>query len=144
MTSEQRQLAEIVARIIDTRRKQIKINPSWIATEALNEIDPTSSSIGLVRAGCHMHLKQVARAQCRTLFEDGDDDAEPHFTGFENLQWRYPTAHSKENIEHEYVVLGSMTTEDVAYNVARLRSEANAKLAHADALEAWGRGRDAA
>jgi hypothetical protein len=145
MTREESQLAEIVARIIDIRRGQIGINPSWVATEALKEIDPASRSIVLVRLGCHLHLRQLARQQCRKLFGDHKSDPadrEPEL--FEGLQWRYPTARSKADDEPEYILRDHMSDEDVGYNVGRLRAEANAKLAHADALEAWGRSGGAA
>lgn len=144
MTHSESQLAEVVARIIDIRRGQLRINPSWIATEALREIDPAAQSIELVRIGCHLHLRQIARAQCRKLFEDSEDDDEPRFSGFEGLQWRYPTMRSKGADEPEYVLRDHMSDDDVSYNVSRLRSEARAKLAHADALEAWGRSRGVA
>lgn len=143
MTHEESQLAEIVARIIDIRRTQVRVIPSWIATEALKEIDPTNRSHPLVRTGCHLQLRQIARAQCRQLFEgdDSEDDSEPEFTGFKELQWRYPAAHSKGKPEPEYVLLEHLNNADVDYNVQRLRREGRSKLAHADALEAWGRGR---
>jgi hypothetical protein len=44
----------------------------------------------------------------------------------------------------QYVLRDHMTDDDVTFNVTRLRSEARAKLAHADALEAWGRSRNVA
>jgi hypothetical protein len=141
MTREESQLAEIVARIIDIRRSQVRINPSWIATEALKEIDPAGRSVDLVRLGCHLQLRQIARAECRTLFEDSEDGDEPRFSGFEGLQWRYPASRSKGKDEPEYVLRDQMTNDDVEYNVGRLRREGRAKLAHADALEAWGRSR---
>ena len=143
MTWEESQLSKIVARIIDERREQRQINPSWIATEALSEIDPDNHSVVLVRLGCHLQLRQIARQQCRNLFEDGDGENanQPRFSGFSGLQWRYPTARSKRQPEPEYVLRDHMNDGDVAYNVSRLRSEARAKLEHADALEAWGRSR---
>jgi hypothetical protein len=145
MTHEESQLTEIVARIIDIRRAQVRINPSWIATEALQEIDPAGSSLELVRLGCHLQLRQIARSLCRKLFEDSDDDdGQPRFTGFDGLQWRYPTARSKGKPDPEYVLRDRMSEDDIAFNVSRLRSEARAKLAHADALEAWGRSRGVA
>lgn len=146
MTKEESQLAEIVARIIEIRRTQVRVNPSWIATEALKEIDPVNRSHPLVRTGCHLQLRQIARAQCRKLFEDDDseNDSEPHFTGFEELQWRYPAAHSKGKPEPEYVLLEHLTRADVKYNAQRLRREGHAKLEHADALEAWDAKRRAA
>lgn len=141
MTKEESQLADIVTRIIDIRRAQVRINPSWIATEALNEIDPANLSLSLVRIGCHLQLRQIARAQCRKLFGDeaGEerDPDEPEFAEFKELQWRYPAAHSKGQQEPEYVLLDHMSNSDVTYNVQRLRREGMAKLKHADALVAW-------
>jgi hypothetical protein len=146
MTHEETQLAAIVARIIEIRRTHVRVVPSWIATEALKEIDPSGRSHPLVRTGCHLQLRQIARAQCRKLFEDDDseDDHEPRFTGFDGLQWRYPAAHSKDKAEPEYVLLEHMTHRDVEYNVQRLRREGRAKLQHADALAAWDAKRGAA
>ena len=146
MTSEERQLTEIILKIIDTRRDQLYMNPSWVATEGLNEIDPERIAPVLVRLGCHLHLRQIARANLRKQFDasDEDMDAEPEFAEFKQLQRRYPTARSKKSEEPVYVLRDHMTDDDVAYNVARLRSEARAKLAHADALEAWGKSRGVA
>jgi hypothetical protein len=145
MTHEESQLVAIVARIIDTRRTEVRVIPAWIATEALKEIDPTGRSHPLVRTGCHLQLRQIARAQCRKLFEDdAGEETEPQFTGFKELPWRYPAAHSKGTLEPEYVLLEHMTRRDVEYNVRRLRREGQAKLDHADALEAWGRSRGVA
>ena len=142
MTHEESQLVAIVARIIDIRRTEVRVVPAWIATEALKEIDPGGRSHPLVRTGCHLQLRQIARAQCRKLFEDDDgEETEPQFTGFKELQWRYPAAHSKGALEPEYVLLEHMTRRDVEYNVRRLRREGQAKLDHADALEAWDRSR---
>jgi hypothetical protein len=141
MTKEERHLAEIVARIIDIRRTHVKINPTWIATEALKEIDPANRSVALVRIGCHLQLRQIAREQCRTLFEDSEGDDEPRFAAIEGLQWRYPAQRSKEEHEPQYILRDHMSDADVAYNVERLRREGRAKLAHADTLEAWGRAR---
>jgi hypothetical protein len=42
-------------------------------------------------------------------------------------------------VEPEYVRLEEMSRADIAFNVKRLRREGRAKLAHADALEAFGR-----
>lgn len=141
MAREDSKLAELIGRIVDTRRAEARINPQWIATEALLELDPGKRSPELVRVGCHMHLRQLARACCRRLFEGAEDEDEPVFEGFRELQWRYPTSHSHDKPEREYVLRDLMSDEDVSYNVARLRSEAHAKLAHADALEDWGRTR---
>jgi hypothetical protein len=134
MTKEEGQLAEVVARIIELQRNQMRINPSWIATEAMKVIDPKNRSIELVRIGCHLQLRQTARGQCRKSFESPDegDDDQPQFVGFDDLQWRYLTARSKGLPDPEYILREGMTDEDIAYNVARLRREGRAKRQHAD------------
>jgi len=144
MTKKESQLAGVVARILELQRNQIRINPSWIATEAMKLIDPKNRSIGLVRIGCHLQLRQIARGQCRKSFESPDegDDDQPQFAGFDDLQWRYPTSRPKGLPEPEYILRESMTDEDIAYNVASLRREGRAKLQHADFLEACGRSRN--
>lgn len=53
----------------------------------------------------------------------------------------YPSAHSEGQDESEYVLLEHMTDADITYNINRLRREGRALLAHAIALEAWGRQR---
>lgn len=145
MTHAESRLVEVVTKIVDIRRAQMGITPTWIATEALKEIDPTRRSVELVYLGCHLQLRQIARQVCRTRFdpENESSSADQHEL-FPGLQWRYPTERSREEQEPEYVLLEHLTQADVDYNVKRLRLEAEAKLAHADALEAWARTRSRA
>ena len=140
---ETSQLVAILSRIVDTRRGERAINPSWVATEALIEIDPEAKSPLLVRVACHLELRQLARGLLREVFERGEsvDDSHPLFP---ELQWRYPQASRKGDAEPSYVLLDEMTPKDIGYNVDRLRMEGRAKLAHADRLEAFGMGRRAA
>lgn len=145
MTAEESQLSNLVARIVELRGGSLTISPAWIATESLNEIDPGNVAPPLVRLGCHLHLRQLARAHCRKRWGTHREDPNDIDQGelFEGLQWRYPTVRSKSQDEPEYILRDHMSRDDVDYNVARLRAEARAKLAHADALEAWGRSRAA-
>jgi hypothetical protein len=147
MACETQALTAIVAKIIETRRNEVRINPSWIATEALLEIDPEKVSLPLVYLGCHLELRQNARGLLRQHFEDpwspADDDIAQHDL-FPDLQRRYPSARSKAASEPEYVLLDEMTDSDIWFNVGRLRKEGTTKLRHADALEAFGRDKTAA
>ena len=107
-------------------------------------LDGGRISPALVYLGCHLQLRQIAREMLRGKFEpdaSADDDAQHEL--FPSLQKRYPAARSS-NDNPEYVLLEELTAIDVAYNVARLRGEARAKQRHADALEAWWRGRPTA
>ena len=145
MVTEAKELTAIILKLIDERRTERRISPSWVATEAMVIIDPDRVSPQLVRLGCHLELRQIARSVLRTRFAEADEDEEAskQHEMFPELQWRYPTSRSSHLEEPEYVRLEDMTDDDVSYNVARLRSEAMRKLAHADALEAWGRRRAA-
>jgi hypothetical protein len=147
MASETQPLTAIVAKIIETRRHEVRINPSWIATEALLEIDPDKQSVPLVYLGCHLELRQIARGLLRQHFEDPPspaDDAIAQHDLFPDLQRRYPSARSKEASEPEYVLLDEMSDSDIWFNVERLRKEGTSKLRHADALEAFGLDKTAA
>jgi hypothetical protein len=133
-------LIDVVARVIELRRTQDRISPAWIATEAMLLLDPekqTQRVRPLVYLASHLQLRQIARELCRKSFE-GDEDSKKQHELFPDLQWRYPSARSKEQEEPEYVRLELLAQTDVTYNVARLRKEGRAKLRHADSLEAWG------
>jgi hypothetical protein len=145
MTNEAKQLIELVAKIIDQRRDAVRINPTWIATEALKILDPDRTSIPLVFLGCHLQLRQIARGICRSLFEPEDEqqDTVARDTLFPELQWRYPEPHRKDE-EPSYVLREEMSASVVSFNVERLRTEGMAKLRHADALAAWHRNRSRA
>jgi hypothetical protein len=94
----------------------------------------------LVHLGCNLQLRQIAREMLRGKYEpDGDSDADAQHSLWPELQKRYPTAKSARDGDPEYVLLEHLTDADLAYNIARLRSEAQSKLRHATALEAWGR-----
>jgi hypothetical protein len=140
---EIRPLIDIVSRIIDTRRTAERISPSWVAGEALTELDPphdVERHHPLIWLGCHLELRQIARSILARRFDP--EAAEPETDDlFPDLQWRYPEARSANQPEPTYVLRDLMSDADVGYNVARLRAEAAAKNRHADALEAWHRER---
>lgn len=136
MTDEQR-LTEIIARIIDSHGNVVSISPHWIAIEAMRLLDPEQNAPMLVYGGCNLHIRQIARSLLRKKYEPEDSDSEQHAL-FPELQKRYPIARTARNMEPEYVLLERLNASDIDFNVARLRSEARAKLKHADALEAYG------
>jgi hypothetical protein len=139
------QLSEVVERIIEKRRGQPRISPTWVATEAMRELDRhnrVERQAPLIWAGCHLELRQIARRKLANRFDpESDDDARAKDQLFPELQWRYPTMRSAAGEEPEYVLRDLLIEEDIDHNVARLRAEADSKNQHADALEAWGRSR---
>ncbi|MCM5693917.1 hypothetical protein M8037_35345 [Sinorhizobium meliloti] len=134
-TSEAARLREILSAVYERRKDEARVSPSWLATEAMTELDPDREAPPLVYLGCHLELRQIAREFCRKRFEP-EDDGEAHDL-FPDLQARYPTARSSKD-DPEYVKLEFLNRDDIAFNVNRLRSEAAHRLAHADALEEYG------
>ena len=83
-----------MARVIELRRSQRRISPSWVATEAMQLLDPGRASLEVVYGGCHLHCRQIAREQLRKKFEPAEQDKSGQHELFLGLQWRYPTARS--------------------------------------------------
>lgn len=129
-------------KIYEKRKDMAMFDPSWFATEALTELDPDLSGHDDARVLAHLHLRQIAREVLRRKFEISCDETEKHDM-FPDLQAHYPAARTKGE-EPRYIKLEHMAVEDVEFNVHRLRGEAEAKLKHADALEAWWQSRLAA
>jgi hypothetical protein len=103
-------------------------------------LDGGRVSPALVYTGCHLQLRQIAREFLRGKYEpDGETEDDAQHELWPDLQRRYPTAKTARTPDPEYVLLEHLNDADVGYNLARLRSEAVAKLRHADALEAWWR-----
>lgn len=115
------------------------VNPSWLATMAMDLIGFQRDRHELAYLGCHLHFRQLARGFCRKSFDPVDAKEDDLFP--ETLQGRYPRPPRADDAEPEYILRDLMTDADVAFNVTRLRKEALAKKAHADALEAWHRNR---
>jgi hypothetical protein len=141
-------LIDIVAQIIETRRDEPRISPSWVATEAMRTMKASwmnrpKKGYPLIYIAAHLQLRQFARAALRDQFEPQDDDDRISHPLFPGLQWRYPVRHSSPADEPQYELLELLSNEDAIYNIDRLRSEASKKLAHADRLEAWRRTRAA-
>ena len=134
------QLHAVIASVYEKHRDRDTVSPSWLATEVMVDIDFPRELHRLGYLGCHLQVRQIARGFCRSKNEapDGQEDL---FSG--TLQHRYPRAGSNKD-NPEYILLDLMSDRDVAFNVARLRAEAAAKMDHADALEAWGQARRAA
>jgi hypothetical protein len=142
---ETRQLIEILARILELRAHHDRISPSWVATEAYQQLDPrrrVRDDFPLIYIACHLQLRQLARELLRRTFE-GDELAgeRSQHELFPELQARYPTARSSNSHEPEYIRLEVLSEADADYNIERLRAEGRAKLKHADSLAAWARGR---
>jgi hypothetical protein len=136
---EEKELHDLVQGIIDQAGGQIWIDPAWIATGVMAMVDPERVSPPLVYQGCHLQLRQIARQHLRGAFDAVDEDNPQHelFTG---LQDRYPVKR-KRGEDPRYVLREAMSDADGDFNVHRLRNASLALAEHADALEAWLKGR---
>lgn len=137
MTSEQKKLREVLSAVLARREGEPAISPAWLATEAMIDIDPDRTATELVYLAAHLQLRQIGRELCRRQFSDAIESDSQHRL-FPDLQARYPSHRAAMDDDPEYIKLENLMQEDVDYNVARLRSEASSKMAHARALEAWG------
>lgn len=138
MTNEETKARELLLSIYENRRDEIRVSPLWMATAAMNVLDPLRASHPIEYAMAHLQFRQLAREICRGKWEPDADDGEPRQHNlFPELQTRYPSARSRLRDKREYVLLEYLGQDDVDYNVHRLRMEGRAKLDHADALLAW-------
>ena len=84
------------------------------------------------------HLKSMARKRLGKKFNDADDTQPSQgelFSG--HLQKRYPLP-PVTGQEPAYKILESLTQAEIDWNVEMLRRSGEARLMHADALEAYG------
>jgi hypothetical protein len=93
MTDEEK-LAQTVQSIIEHNADLVAISPAWVATAAMQAIEFPRDLHALGYAGCHLELRQMARAKLRrqfdpvSLIEGAADDGEDLFP--DTLQDRYP------------------------------------------------------
>ncbi len=102
------------------------------ATEQLTDVLRAEYN---VRVAAILELRQMARAICRQRIAEEQEKAESHGdTLFEmQLQPRYPAERDGDEV---YVLREKLTLDERQAIISRLRKEARAKLAHAEALEA--------
>jgi hypothetical protein len=111
----------------------IAICPSDLAEAVFGIIDPRSLSPDLVRLAAVLELRQLSRAICRERHATQEHNAEQGSLFDMQLQPRYP---AERDGDDAYVLRSYLTLDERMRNIERLRREANAKLAHADALQA--------
>jgi len=84
------------------------------------------------------HIKHMARKALSGRFEESGDANDAHqgdmFSG--QLQDRYPTPRER-GCDPVYKLRDHLSTSEAQWNVDTLRKAANARMRHADALDAW-------
>lgn len=138
------QLAVYVSKVIHERRAEIRISPSWVATEVMIKIDPKKRAPHLVYIGCHLELRQIARQILPKKF--GKLGASPKGEQGEmypDVPHRFPVAR-KPGDEPVYILRGHESIEDVCHFIIRGRSEIRSKSKTLDATMAYARAKHGA
>jgi hypothetical protein len=147
MTAEEQLYAE-TRRVIEEQGDVPTLSPAWIATHVMCAIEFKPALHYLGYAGCHLQIRQMARAELRKRHDPNakvqDELASGQSDFFDDtLQKRYPRR-VPTGEEPVYILRDLMDEDDVEYNEMRMRRGGMALLRHADALRAWHGGRRAA
>lgn len=127
-----------ITRFIEARNDCAIISPVAVAVALLDEYGSGALEPHIEYASLE-HFKQMARRSLAHRFTDEGEENPAYssqgelFSG--HLQDRYPLPRRKGE-DTQYKLRSLLTAEERAWNVATLRKSANARLAHADALEA--------
>lgn len=127
-----------IQKVIDSLKHSDIISPSHVARELVSLYTVGPVDPHMLYAATE-HYKQMARKMLSGRYDSESEENETHqgelFSG--HLQTRYPVQH-KPGMEPIYKRRGALTDEEVKWNVGLLRRSGEARLQHADALEAWG------
>lgn len=135
MAKESSELEQVLRDEYSRIPEDVAVFPSILADRAYARIDPSERSPLLVRWAAILELRQLARGICRERFTVEEKEAEDTSQGLLfNLQKRYP---ARRGDEDGYFPLAQLTYGELQHNIRRLRNEAGAKIAHADALQAY-------
>lgn len=134
-------VAVAIQREIDSLGSAIALSPTTVALAVQRHFSNAPMEPHLQYLSLE-HLKHMARRALAGRYEPDGEQNEAHqgdmFSG--HLQDRYPIPRQK-GTEPVYKHRESMTVAELDWNVALLRKSANARLRHADALQAWTDGR---
>lgn len=138
-------ISTAMTRFIDDRRDCAIISPAAVAAATLREFNPDTLEPHIEYASLE-HFKNMARKVLAHRFDDDGDENPSYaaqgemFSG--HLQDRYPLPR-KRGDDPVYKLREQLTDDEVRWNLQSLRRSADARLAHADALEAWSQARAA-
>lgn len=135
MKREDASLYEIIGAIYERHSAESMVQPSWMATLAMQEIGASREVNPSWYLAAHLQFRQIARSFCQKRFDPVENASDDLFPG--TLQERYPRAPNSTTDEPVYVLQDQLVDADVIYNVARMRKTALSLMKHADALEAW-------
>jgi hypothetical protein len=132
-------IATAMARFIEDRRDCAILSPAAIASATLQTFCEDRLEPHVEYASLE-HFKNMARKALAARFDDEGEQNTSYaaqgelFSG--HLQERYPVPRVA-GTDPVYKLRDSLTDDEVRWNLRTLRKSADARLAHADALEAW-------
>ena len=125
------ELNRLIGYALNKYSSDMPVSAESLADVVIRKIDEDEKSPELVRFGCVLELRQMARALLRKEYRERlDDDSHPYFFG--GLQDLYPGSGKRKG---QYLPRSMMSVDDYKENAERLRKEGRAKLLHADELE---------
>jgi hypothetical protein len=135
-------ITSFMQRWITAREEAAILSPTVLAVAARQNFERGPLELHIEYTSLE-HLKQMARRVLANRYNDDGEDNPAYeqgelFSG--HLQQRYPIPHQRGS-DPQYKLRHLLTDRERAWNVEFLRKSATARLAHADALEAEGRGR---
>lgn len=139
-------IAAEMTRYVEDRRDCAIMSPSAIASAVLDAFAGDKLEPHIEYASLE-HFKNMARKMLAHRFSDDGAENTAYaaqgelFSG--HLQDRYPVPRAP-GTDPVYKLREALTDDEIRWNLVTLRKSADARLAHADALEAWHSTRSAA
>lgn len=139
-------ISTAMMRFIEARADCAIISPAAVASATLQEFNADTLEPHIEYATLE-HFKHMARRVLARRFDDDGEDNTAYagqgelFSG--HLQERYPVPRKKGE-EPQYKRRELLTPDERLWNVKSIRKSGEARLAHADALEAEGMSQAAA
>lgn len=128
------QVKQVIREAYERIRDQVEVSVELVSAEVMRQLDPLGAAPPLIGWLATLEARQLARSIVRKTIEEADDLDESTVDLFgAALQRRYPTERDGQFV---YVLREHLTLEEREANEAALRSEAEAKLKHADAFRA--------
>lgn len=137
-------ISTAMVRFIEDRRDCAIISPAAVAAATLQAFNAERLEPHIEYASLE-HFKNMARKVLAHRFDDEGETNPAYaaqgemFSG--HLQDRYPVPRKKGE-DAVYKLREALTDDEVRWNLRSLRRAADARLLHADALEAWHQSRE--
>jgi len=132
MTNQSEQITQIIKSCMSDDPQAI-MSAASVANCVMDVIDPARAAPVLVSYCSVLELRQMARQLLRRSYEPTASEDIDQVEMFDGLQTRYPTVRGGDRC---YVPRMQLTIDERYENSTRIRTEGEAKIKGADALDA--------